>query len=95
MRQAVETHHDLEIAGPRRQIWRGTSVYDELASARRLAYEGQTIAAIEKAQDIWIEKNGHMRDVAFRVVTTSRTITTHAGPWDYVTGEIEWAEHGE
>jgi hypothetical protein len=67
-------------------------IYDELMPARRLAYEGQIIAAIEKAQDIWIAQNGHMRDVAFRVVTTTRTVTTHAGPWEYVTGEIEWEE---
>lgn len=74
MQQIVNTNHVLEIAGPRGQIWRPAA--DEvLRPAKQLAVRGELVAAIEAAQDAYIEKNGSMLGVAFRVRTTTETLS--------------------
>lgn len=79
------------IRGPRRQVWRGTGLYDELAEARRLADRGRIEEAIKEATNAWIRANEHAHDVDFRVVTKTTTVS-FIGAWemanqDYTKGD--------
>lgn len=75
------SEHMLEIRGPRNIAWRpASSTYnDELREAIVLAHHGRASEAIEKAEDLWIARNGDMHDVRFRVCT-KQTILTGKSP---------------
>lgn len=74
MRQCISTEHTLEVRPYPESGW-GKASDDMYQPARLLVYQGQLIAAIETAGDILVKTRGSMHDVAFRVVTTTKTVT--------------------
>lgn len=66
----------LQMFGPRGQAWRpASSVHGALLrKAIVLAAQGHSLAAIQAAEEAWVAREGHMHDVAFRVVTKSEQI---------------------
>jgi len=78
MRQATETDHVLEMRHQPDEPWHGCvgRVYQPAAL---LAYQGRFVEAIHEAEITRIREYGNMHGVSFRVVTTTRTVTT-TGP---------------
>jgi len=73
MYTAARSEHVLELFGPRRQAWRPAIACHGhlLQEAVALADAGRHSEALRSAEDAWVECHGHMRDVAFRVRTTT------------------------
>ena len=78
MRQATETDHTLEMRLYTDGPW-GRCEAGIYQPACLLAYQGRFVEAIHKAEDAHIRGCGDMHGVSFRVVTTTRTVTT-TGP---------------
>lgn len=74
MRQASSTEHTLEIR-LRPDLGWGMAAERMYQPARLLVHQGQLIAAIDTAGDILVKARGNMHGVAFRVVTTTKTVT--------------------
>lgn len=74
------TEYTLEIYGPRNQVWRPAHGIhgDVLKEAIKLAEQGQSTLAIDRASDFWIAQYGHMHDISFRVRCSIEEIHAHS-----------------
>lgn len=70
--QISKTEHTLQIAGPRRQVWRRAG--PEFAEANALLSTSFE-RAIALAEDLYIARFGSMHGVAFRVLTKTETLS--------------------
>ena len=82
MPKYVTTEHVLETS-TNGMMWHRADA-GMYAEAQVLAYHGEAERAIALAEEIRIKEYGHMRDVDFRVVTTSRTVTYHGLMTEFV-----------
>lgn len=75
--QISSVHHVLEIAGPRGQVWRPahSTMGGMFREAQALADQGNLAGALHAAQDSYIEANGGMHGVAFRVRSHIETLS--------------------
>lgn len=79
MRSCTQTHHVLEIRDDRSD-W-CPPVSGMYRPAVLLAYQGRIVEAIELAETIRIREYGDMHGIAFRVLTTTKTVTVASGPF--------------
>jgi len=75
MRQVTETAHVLEIRLYTDDPW-APCVAGMYQPACLLAYQGRFVEAVREAEDACIREYGNVNGVSFRIVTTTRTVTT-------------------
>lgn len=80
MRSCSQTQHVLEMRDGESSWYR--PIEDYYRPAVLLAYQGRIVEAIETAETARIQQRGDMLGIAFRVVTTTKTVTITSGAWD-------------